>query len=161
LRSLRTDTNRRSGIADPKPGGFLVQIDGSSLRNPGPAGIGVRIINNADGTVLKEISRSIGIRTNNQAEYEGLLCALKECRELGNQRVVIRTDSELVYYQMGGRYKVKNAELKTLHSKAQHLISQLPNVAIQLVRREQNKETDKLAKAAAQAYDSRSGHAQE
>ena len=160
MRSLRPDSDRRPGIADPKPAGFLVQIDGSSIRNPGPAGIGVRILN-AEGSALKEISRSIGIRTNNQAEYEGLLCALHECRNLGNQRVVIRTDSELLYYQMAGRYKVKNAELKVLHSKAQHLISQLPYVAIQLVRREQNKETDKLAKAAAQAADSRSGHAQE
>jgi ribonuclease HI len=160
LRSLRPDTDRRPGIADPQPAGFLVQIDGSSIRNPGPAGIGVRILN-ADGTVLKEISRSIGIRTNNQAEYEGLLCALCECRELGDDPVVIRTDSELLYYQMADRYKVKNAELKVLHSKAQHLISQLPDVVIQLVRREQNKGADKLAKAAAQAYDSRSGHAQE
>jgi ribonuclease HI len=160
LRSLRPDTDRRPRIADPEPGGFLVQIDGSSIRNPGPAGIGVRILN-ADGTVLKEISRSIGIRTNNQAEYEGLLCALHECRELGNRRVMIRTDSELLYYQMAGRYKVKNAELKVLHSKAQHLISQLPYVVLQLVRREQNKETDKLAKAAAQVTDSRPGHAQE
>jgi ribonuclease HI len=159
LRSLRPHTDRRPGIADPEPSGFLVQIDGSSIRNPGPAGIGVRIVG-PDGNVLKEISRSIGIRTNNQAEYEGLLCALQECRELGNRRIVIRTDSELVYYQMRGRYKVKNAELKTLHSEAQHLISQLPNVVIQLVRREQNTETDKLAKAASQACDGRSGHAQ-
>jgi ribonuclease HI len=159
LRSLRPHTDRRPGIADPTPGGFLVQIDGSSIRNPGPAGIGVRILN-ADGTVLKEISRSIGIRTNNQAEYEGLLCALHECRELGSRRVVIRTDSELVYFQMAGRYKVKNLELKTLHSEARSLLSQMPNVVIQLVRREQNVETDKLAKAASQACDSRSGHAQ-
>jgi len=152
LRSLRPDTDRRPGIADPQPAGFLVQIDGSSLGNPGPAGIGV-IIGGPDGNVLKEISRSIGIRTNNQAEYEGLLCALRECRGLGDRRVVIRTDSELLYYQMAGRYKVKNADLKVLHSKAQHMISQLPNVVIQLVRREQNKETDKLAKAAAQVAD--------
>jgi ribonuclease HI len=160
LRSLRPDSDRRPGIADPKPAGFLVQIDGSSLGNPGPAGIGVRIVG-PDGDVLKEVSRSIGIRTNNQAEYEGLLCALRESRELGDRRVVIRTDSELLYYQMAGRYKVKNAELKVLHSKARHLVSQLPNVVIQLVRREQNKETDKLAKAAAQAHDSRTERAQE
>ena len=158
MRSLRPHTDRRPGIADPEPAGFLIQIDGSSIHNPGPAGIGVRILN-ADGTVLKEISRSIGIRTNNQAEYEGLLCALHECRELGNQRVVIRTDSELVYFQMAGRYKVKNLELKALQSEARNLISQMPNVVIQLVRREQNTETDKLAKAASQAYYNRPGHA--
>ena len=128
--------------------GFLVQIDGSSLGNPGPAGIGVRIVG-PDGNVVKEISRPIGIRTNNQAEYEGLLCALAESRGLGG-RVVIRTDSELLYYQMAGRYKVKNPELRVLHAKARELAQALPDVSIELVRREQNRETDKLAKAGAQ-----------
>jgi len=131
-----------------------VQIDGSSLGNPGPAGIGVRIVG-PDGCVVKEISRYIGTRTNNQAEYEGLLCALSESSGLGPGRVVIRTDSELLYYQMAGRYKVKNPELKVLHAKACELKLEMPNVAIELVRREQNKETDKLAKAAARAADNR------
>ena len=160
MRSLRPDSDRRPGIADPKPVGFLVQIDGSSLGNPGPAGIGVRIVG-PDGNVVKEISRYIGTRTNNQAEYEGLLCALHESRELGSRPVVIRTDSELIYYQMAGKYKVKNPELKLLHSKAREMAVALPNVTIGLVRREQNKETDKLAKAAAQAADNRPRHAQE
>jgi len=139
---------------------FLVQIDGSSLGNPGPAGIGVRIVG-PDGAVVKEVSRFIGTRTNNQAEYEGLLCALAESRRLGPGRVVIRTDSELLYHQMAGRYKVKNPELKVLHSRARELALDLPNVSIELVRREQNKETDKLAKAAARAADSRPRHAPE
>jgi len=160
LRSLRPDTDRRPGIANRDPAGFLVQIDGSSLGNPGPAGVGVRIVG-ADGTVVKEVSRSIGIRTNNQAEYEGLLCALHEIRELGSRRVVICTDSELLYYQMAGKYKVKNAELKALHSKARQLMSQLPGAVIQLVRRDQNKETDKLARAAARAAQNRPRHARE
>lgn len=135
-----------------------MQIDGSSLGNPGPAGIGVRIVG-PDGTVVKEISRFIGIRTNNQAEYEGLLCALHESRGLGPRAVVVRTDSELLYYQMSGRYKVKNPELKVLHGKARELALGLPNLSIELVRREQNRETDKLAKAAARAADSRPRHA--
>jgi len=160
LRSLRPDSDRRPGIADPRPAGFLVQIDGSSLGNPGPAGIGVRIVG-PDGTVVKEISRYIGTRTNNQAEYEGLLCALSEIRGLGAGPVVIRTDSELLYYQMAGKYKVKNPELKVLHAKARELASEIPNVTIGLVRREQNKETDKLAKAAALAADGRPRHARD
>lgn len=160
MRSLRPDSDRRPGIADPNAAGFLIQIDGSSLGNPGPAGIGVRITS-PDGNAVKEISRSIGIRTNNQAEYEGLLCALQESRGLGSHRVVIRTDSELVYHQMAGRYKVKNPELKLLHSKARELALALPNVSIELVRREQNRETDKLAKAASQAARDRPRHAQE
>jgi ribonuclease HI len=150
LRSLRPDSDRQPGIAGARPDGFLVQIDGSSLGNPGPAGIGVRIVA-PDGSVVKEISRYIGTRTNNQAEYEGLLCALEEGRKLGPGTVVVRTDSELLYYQMGGRYKVKNPELKILHAKARDLALALPNLRIELVRREQNKETDKLAKAAAEA----------
>ena len=160
MRSLRPDTDRRPGIAGPLPAGFLIQIDGSSLGNPGPAGIGVRIVG-PDGDVVKEISRSIGIRTNNQAEYEGLLCALRECPQLGRRRVVIRTDSELLYYQMAGRYKVKNPELKILHAEAREMAQALPNVSIELVRREQNRETDKLAKAAAQAAGKHPRHAQE
>jgi ribonuclease HI len=158
LRSLRPDSDRRSGIANRNPAGFLVQIDGSSLGNPGPAGVGVRVVA-ADGTVVKEISRFIGIRTNNQAEYEGLLCALSESRRLGSGPVAIRTDSELLYYQMAGMYKVKNAHLRALHSRAREMAQELPNVRIELVRREQNRETDKLAKAAARAADDRPRHA--
>jgi ribonuclease HI len=108
--------------------------------------------------VRKEISRSIGIRTNNQAEYEALLCALSESHGLTGRPVVIRTDSELIYYQMAGRYKVKNARLKPLHAQAASLLSRLPLVRLELVRREENRETDKLAKAAASATDERHGH---
>jgi ribonuclease HI len=128
--------------------GFLVQIDGSSKHNPGPAGIGVRILN-PDGTLRTEISRAIGIRTNNQAEYEALLCALRACPKLGRAPVTIRTDSELLFYQLNGRYRVRNAGIKPLHAEAAALMAGLPNVRLELVRREQNKETDKLAKAGA------------
>jgi ribonuclease HI len=131
-------------------GRYLIQVDGSSKCNPGPAGIGVRILN-PDGSVLREISHSIGVRTNNQAEYEALLCALRECRLLKNAPVTIRTDSELLFYQMNGRYRVRHPGIKPLHAQAEELIARLPHVKIELVRREQNHETDKLAKAAADA----------
>jgi len=111
--------------------------------------------------LVREISRHIGTRTNNQAEYEGLLCALSESRGLGAGPVLIRTDSELLYYQMAGKYKVKNPELRILHLKAREMALVLSNVTIELVRREQNRETDKLAKAAARAGDNRPRHAQE
>ena len=159
MRSLRPDTDSRAGITGPQPAGFLIQIDGSSLGNPGPAGIGVRILS-ADRSVVKEIRDRKSTRLNYQAEYEGLLCALEELRELGPTPAVIRTDSELLYYQMQGRYKVKNAGLKELNARARELKSMLPHVSIGLVRREQNKETDKLAKAAAQTADHRR-HARE
>ncbi len=127
---------------------YIVQIDGSSRHNPGPAGIGVRITK-ADGTVIKEISHFIGIRTNNQAEYEALLIALKEISSLlGRKEVVIQTDSELLYYQITGRYRVRNKELKTLHERAKVFLSQLPEVRFTLVPREENRATDRLARNA-------------
>lgn len=132
------------------PGGYTVQIDGSSKGNPGPAGIGVRILR-PDGSVLKEISRSIGVNTNNQAEYEALICALREVEPLAPARVVIRTDSELLCFQMNGKYKVKNPGLRLLHAEATGLLARQPGVRIEVVRRELNHDTDKLAKAGADA----------
>jgi ribonuclease HI len=127
--------------------GFLIQIDGSSLNNPGPAGIGVRITG-TDGNVVKEISHSIGIRTNNQAEYEALICALREAAALGDAPVAIHTDSELLYCQMTGRYRVRHPRLKPLYQQAAELLSRLPNVSLRHVPREENRATDKLARLA-------------
>jgi len=126
---------------------YLVQIDGSSRCNPGPAGIGVRIIS-PNGKVVKEISRFIGKRTNNQAEYEALITALNEIRLIGRHHFVIHTDSELLYNQLQGRYKVSNQELKELHSKAKKLLATVPYVTITLISRNDNRSTDRLAKAA-------------
>ncbi|MEO0080530.1 MAG: ribonuclease HI family protein [candidate division WOR-3 bacterium] len=128
---------------------YLVSIDGSSKFNPGPAGIGV-LITRLDGSPVKEISYSIGIRTNNQAEYEALLCALRELKKLSADRAVIQTDSQLLYCQVTGRYRVKDPDLKKLHTRAVQMLAQLPGVSLQLVSRDENKTTDKLAKAAAQ-----------
>lgn len=127
---------------------FYINIDGSSRRNPGPAGIGVAVCD-THGRVIKEISHSIGIRTNNQAEYEALLCALRECAGLTGS-AVIRTDSELLYYQMTGRYRVKEPGLKPLNTEAKRLLAGLSAVRLELVRREQNKAPDKLARAASE-----------
>ncbi len=128
--------------------GYLIHIDGSSRRNPGPAGIGVAI-SDSMGRVVKEISHSIGTRTNNQAEYEALLCALRECAALSGP-VRILTDSELLYYQMTGRYRVRDAGLKPLNAEALRLLRQLPSVRLELVRRESNKTADKLAQSASE-----------
>ncbi|MEO0068496.1 MAG: ribonuclease HI family protein [candidate division WOR-3 bacterium] len=126
---------------------YLVQIDGSSRCNPGPAGIGIRIID-PEGKVVKEISRFIGKRTNNQAEYEALITALNEIRLIGRHNYVIHTDSELLYNQLQGRYKVRNQQLKELHAQAKRLLSLLPNVTIRLVPRTENRLSDRLAKSA-------------
>ncbi len=127
--------------------GYLIEIDGSSRNNPGSAGIGVRILG-PDGTVTKEISRSIGIRTNNQAEYEAFICALHEARQLPHGPVVIRTDSELLYRQITGRYRVRHPGIKPLYETARQLMDSRPDIKLELVPREANRATDRLARAA-------------
>ena len=119
-------------------------IDGGARGNPGPAGYGVRI-EAADGTLLEELFGGLGIATNNVAEYNGLLAALKWAVYHGHQDVQIRADSELLVKQMRGEYKVKNPGLQPLVARARLLVGQLDDVTFQHVRREQNKEADRLS----------------
>jgi len=128
---------------------YVVEVDGSSRYNPGPAGIGIRILA-PDKTVVKEISRFIGLKTNNQAEYEAIAFALKEVKSLAPHPVVIQTDSELVYYQLMGKYRVRDEKLKKLHSYISDALKKIPHVQIKLVSRNENESTDKLAKAASE-----------
>jgi ribonuclease H / adenosylcobalamin/alpha-ribazole phosphatase len=130
--------------------GYLIQIDGSSLGNPGPSGVGVRILS-PNGDVIKELSHSIGVCTNNQAEYGALLLALHEAQRLAPARTIIATDSELLYYQMTGKYRVRHARIAELHAEAQRLLAGQSHIGFKLVRRESNSDTDKLAKAGADA----------
>lgn len=127
---------------------YVVQIDGSSRYNPGPAGIGIRIVA-SDGSITKEISRFIGIKTNNQAEYEAVLVALQELHTQHHLRpAVIQTDSQLLYYQLMGKYRVRNKNLKDSHQRALSLLNTMPDVKLSLIPREQNSATDRLAKSA-------------
>ncbi|MEO0082326.1 MAG: ribonuclease HI family protein [candidate division WOR-3 bacterium] len=125
---------------------LIVEVDGSSRANPGPAGIGVRL--RVDQQVVKEISRSIGIRTNNQAEYEAMLCGLAEAINRGAADAIIFTDSALVYNQLVGRFKVRDEHLKPLYERCRSLLDRLPGVRLRLVSRQENKAADKLAQAA-------------
>lgn len=126
---------------------MVIQVDGSSRFNPGPAGIGVRVVA-ANGELVKEISRSIGNRTNNQAEYEAMLCGLTEALAHPGRKTVIQTDSALVFNQLTGRFKVKDPELGELCGRCKSLLVRLPAARLMLVRREENKAADKLAQAA-------------
>ena len=119
-------------------------IDGGARGNPGPAGFGVRV-EAADGTVLAELHGGIGIATNNVAEYNGLLAALEWAVDHGERRVHIRADSELLAKQMRGEYKVRNPGLQPLHARARLLMMQLDEVVFEHVRREFNKEADRLS----------------
>jgi ribonuclease HI len=132
------------------PDTVLIKVDGSSLGNPGPAGVGV-VVCAPDGRVVRETSRYIGRRTNNQAEYEALLLALEQAREWPHTDIVVQTDSELVFRQLEGGYKVKNELLKPLFARARDALAGLANVRLRHVPREENRQADKLAKAAAES----------
>jgi ribonuclease HI len=119
-------------------------IDGGARGNPGPAGYGVRI-ENVDGTLIEELHGALGIATNNIAEYNGLLAALKWAVENGERDVQIRADSELLVKQMRGEYKIKHPGLQPLAARARLLMMELGTVTFEHVRREQNKEADRLS----------------
>jgi ribonuclease HI len=121
-----------------------VYIDGGARGNPGPAGYGVRI-EHPDGTLIEELYGALGITTNNVAEYNGLLAALKWAVDHGHQQVHVRADSELLVKQMRGEYRVKHPGLQPLAARARLLIGQLDDVTFQHVRRDQNKEADRLS----------------
>ena len=118
-------------------------IDGGARGNPGPAGYGV-YIELPDGSV-HELYGGLGIATNNVAEYNGLLAALRWAVDHNHQHVRIKADSELLVKQMRGEYKVKNAGLQPLVARARLLVGQLGRVTFEHVRREQNKDADRLS----------------
>lgn len=122
-------------------------IDGGARGNPGPAGYGVRI-EDADGMLVEELYAPLGIATNNVAEYSGLLAALKWAVDHEARRVHIRSDSELLVKQMRGEYKIKNAGLQPLAARARLLAMELDEVIFEHVRRELNKEADRLSNLA-------------
>jgi probable phosphoglycerate mutase len=130
-------------ISDP----VVTYIDGGARGNPGPAGYGVRI-ERADGTLIEELRGSIGVATNNVAEYRGLLAALEWAHAHGHRAVHVRSDSLLLVQQMLGRYKVKHPGLQPLHAKASLLAHQIGHVSFEHVRREQNAHADRLANKA-------------
>lgn len=125
----------------------VAYIDGGARGNPGPAGYGVRI-EQPDGTLVEEFWESIGVATNNVAEYRGLLAALEWARAHDLRDVRVRSDSQLLVQQMLGNYKVKHPGLRPLHAKARLLAHELGRVAFEHVPRESNTHADRLANAA-------------
>ena len=123
---------------------IVTYIDGGARGNPGPAGYGVSI-QSADGSVVAELYGALGIATNNVAEYNGLLAALQWAIDHDARRVHVRADSELLVKQMRGEHKVKNAGLQPLYVRARLLAAQLEDVRFEHVRREFNKEADRLS----------------
>jgi ribonuclease HI len=119
-------------------------IDGGARGNPGPAGYGAHI-QDADGNLLAELHGGLGIATNNVAEYSALLAALQWAIDHGHRAVRLRADSELLVKQMRGEYKVKHPGLQPLAARARLLAGQLDRVIFEHVRREQNKDADRLS----------------
>jgi probable phosphoglycerate mutase len=122
-------------------------IDGGSRGNPGPAGFGVQIVDD-DGTVIAELCGSLPDTTNNVAEYNGLLAALSWAVDHGRASLHVRSDSELLVKQLRGEYRVKHPGLQPLYRDARALIARIGHVTFEHVRRELNKEADRLANLA-------------
>ncbi len=116
--------------------------DGGARGNPGPAGIGY-VLKLEDGE-LYEAGEYLGTATNNQAEYEALKRGLARAQEVGVHTVAVYMDSELIVKQIGGEYRVKNADLKPLYEAVCALISSFEKVTFQHVPRAKNKRADQL-----------------
>ena len=126
----------------------IVEFDGGSRGNPGPAGFGVVIRSCDDGTPLVTAGRYIGNATNNVAEWRGLIYGLQRARDLGATRLTVRGDSELVIRQMKGQYRVRQPHLKPLHEEASILARQFGAVSFEHNHRHHNELADKLANRA-------------
>lgn len=128
---------------------LILYIDGASKGNPGSAGAGVWIAN-TDGKKISELSRFLGRKTNNEAEYWALLLGLREAKRLGGATLRIFTDSELIERQIKGVYRVKDLKLKALHKAVLQDLKTFLSFEIRSIPREENKEADRLANQAIQ-----------
>lgn len=126
---------------------LIIHTDGGARGNPGPAAIGA-VIQDESGKVLHEISEYIGETTNNQAEYRALLAALKKAQELSPSSVQCKLDSLLVVKQLNREYKVKDAGLAKVFVEIWNLAQSFPEITFVHIRREFNKEADRLVNEA-------------
>ncbi len=144
--------SRPSLFADPEPaapksGWVFAHCDGGARGNPGPAGFGA-VITDANGTLIAELSEFLGIRTNNYAEYSGLLAVLDYAIAHHHPRLRVVSDSELMVKQIQGKYKVNSPDLKVLWQQAKERIAQLDAFEIAHALRHKNKDADRLANQA-------------
>jgi broad specificity phosphatase PhoE/ribonuclease HI len=130
------------------PARVVVEADGGSRGNPGPAGYGAVVLDPATGAVLAERAEFLGTETNNVAEYGGLIAGLSAALELGAGEVEVRMDSKLVVEQMSGRWQVKHPGLRPLHAQASALAARFGLVSYTWIPRAQNARADRLANQA-------------
>ncbi len=145
--SQNPKSDNDSLFASAGSGWTIAYCDGGSRGNPGPAGFGVYVQDDA-GRVLGELSEYLGARTNNFAEYSGLLAALKFAIAQGRPRLRVISDSELMVKQMKGQYRVNSPELRPLYEQAKRLAGELEAFEIRHVLREKNLHADRLANVA-------------
>jgi ribonuclease HI len=124
-----------------------LSTDGGARGNPGPAAYGY-VLETEDGTVLDARGETIGVATNNVAEYRALIAGLEKAVELGIDELEVVSDSELLVKQMQGEYRVKNEALRELNDEANSLERKLGRVRYKAVRREHNELADKLVNEA-------------
>ncbi|GAB2829957.1 bifunctional RNase H/acid phosphatase [Streptomyces daliensis] len=130
---------------------FLVEADGGSRGNPGPAGYGSVVKDAATGETLREAAEYIGVATNNVAEYRGLVAGLRAAYELDpDADVLVRMDSKLVVEQMSGRWKIKHPDMKPLAEEAKGIFP-AGAVSYEWIPRAKNKHADRLANEAMDA----------
>ena len=126
---------------------LLAHSDGGARGNPGPAGYGV-VIQDQAGRKVASLSQYLGHQTNNFAEYQGSIAALEYAIEHGPKALKVVSDSELLVRQIKGIYKVRNLTLQELHGRAKELIARLDWFSIDHALREHNREADDLANQA-------------
>jgi ribonuclease HI len=129
----------------------VVHVDGGARGNPGPAAAAA-VVSTPDGDVIADGAETIGVATNNVAEYRGLLLGLRKARELGASEVEVVNDSELVAKQVNGTYKVKHPDMKPLHAQALRALAEFDRWSIRSVPRAQNAGADALVNQALDAY---------
>jgi ribonuclease HI len=136
-----------SGHGAAGPLKLVVHVDGGARGNPGPAAIGV-VVSEPGGEVLDELAETIGVATNNVAEYRALLRGLQRAAELGAREVEVVNDSELVAKQLQGAYKVRHPAMKPLYDEATSALRGFDRWSIRSVPRAKNARADALVNAA-------------
>ncbi len=126
----------------------IVEADGGSRGNPGPAGYGAVVRDKRSGETLAERKGALGVATNNVAEYQGLIAGLRAAKELGAEAVDVRMDSKLVVEQMSGRWKIKHPSMQPLAKEAQEIARAFHQVSYEWIPRERNRQADRLANEA-------------
>lgn len=129
---------------------LVAHVDGGARGNPGPAAIAA-VLTSPDGEVVGEAKETIGVATNNVAEYRALLLGLAMAHQMGADEVEVVNDSELVQKQVNGEYKVKHPDMKPLHAEAMAALRQFERWHVRSVPRAENADADALVNQALDA----------